>query len=127
MRKSCHLSPALLHWLEAESVSRIQRFKETLAEFPSGAPGAQVLMWATFIAAPDCVLPEHQAFFTKVLRQYYRRSGFENVLRGLEYLEGIWQRQLDLASATGKGVCHVGTEPETKMTCVALTEWNRTK
>lgn len=95
MRKSCHLNPALLHWLDAESVSRIQRFKETLAVFPPDAPGAQVLIWATFMAAPDCVLPEHQAFFTKVLRQYYKRSGFENVLRGLEHLEGIWQRRSD--------------------------------
>ncbi|KAH6691609.1 hypothetical protein F5X68DRAFT_252670 [Plectosphaerella plurivora] len=76
-----------------DSTSRVQRFKDTLVSFPPGAPGEQVLIWATFVAASDCLLAEHQSFFRGVLRRLYEMIGFANLLKGIEQLEIIWQRR----------------------------------
>lgn len=74
------------------SIFRVQRFKELLEWFPPDSPGEQVLIWASFIAASDCVLDEHKAFFEDLFQRYYQRSGFLNVLRGLQLLRKIWAR-----------------------------------
>lgn len=76
----------------SESIGRVQRFKETLEAFPHGSPGQQVLVWATFVAASDCLLDEHKAFFEGVLLEHYARNGFVNLLRAIEYLRKIWAR-----------------------------------
>ncbi|KAL0929700.1 uncharacterized protein CTRU02_215343 [Colletotrichum truncatum] len=78
---------------DTESICRVQRFKETLELFPSGSPGKQVLIWATFVAASDCILEEHKTFFTNTFVNFYKRSGFENILRGLEHLKMAWARR----------------------------------
>lgn len=77
----------------SDSTTLVQRFKQTLEHFPHELPGEQVLVWATFIAASDCVLDEHKAFFEDVFLRYFVRSGFRNVLRGLDQLRKIWARR----------------------------------
>ncbi|KAB2570643.1 hypothetical protein DBV05_g10694 [Lasiodiplodia theobromae] len=77
----------------SDSTTLVQRFKHTLESFPHDLPGEQVLVWATFIAASDCVLDEHKAFFEDVFLRYFVRSGFRNVLRGLDQLRKIWARR----------------------------------
>lgn len=74
------------------SVFRVQRFIDTLDTFPFDSPGEQVLVWASFIAASACVLDEHKAFFEGYLFQHYVRSGFLNLVKGLEHLRLIWAR-----------------------------------
>ncbi|KAK2731399.1 hypothetical protein CKAH01_09047 [Colletotrichum kahawae] len=76
----------------AESICRVQRFKETFKSFPTGSPGKQVLIWATFVAASDSVLEEHKSFFRQVFASFYERSGFENLRKGMDQLERVWKR-----------------------------------
>lgn len=75
-----------------DSICRVQRFKETLEALPSDSPAQKVLVWATFVAASDCRLDEHKGFFEGVLARHYARSGFRNVLKGLESLRRMWAR-----------------------------------
>ncbi|KAE9570001.1 hypothetical protein CGMCC3_g13854 [Colletotrichum fructicola] len=77
----------------AESICRVQRFKETFESFPAGSPGKQVLIWATFMAASDSVLEEHKSFFREVFASFYKRSGFENLRKGMDQLERVWKRR----------------------------------
>ncbi|KAF7561537.1 hypothetical protein G7046_g2605 [Stylonectria norvegica] len=76
----------------SNSISRVQHFKETLEAMPRNSQGEQVLVWASFVAASDCLLEEHRVFFEGVFRRHHARSGFGNLLRGLEYLRKIWAR-----------------------------------
>ena len=75
-----------------DSINRVQRFKETWEAFPHNAQGEQVLVWASFVAASDCLLDEHREFFERVFMRHHARNGFGNVLRGLECLRKIWAR-----------------------------------
>lgn len=76
-----------------DTTSLIQYFKVTLEKFPPTAPGEHVLIWAIYIVAADCTLPEHKAYFDFILHRYHARSGFVNILRGLEKLHDIWDRR----------------------------------
>jgi hypothetical protein len=77
----------------SDSILRLQHFKETLEAFPHEAPGGHVLIWATFIAASDCILEEHKAFFETALLRIFVRNGFVNVLYGLDLLRKIWAQR----------------------------------
>lgn len=76
-----------------QSITRLQRFKDALEAFPTGSPGKQVLIWATFIAASDCILEEHKIFFENALLENYNRSKFVNLLKGIAQLRYIWARR----------------------------------
>ncbi|KAH7268943.1 hypothetical protein B0J15DRAFT_391281 [Fusarium solani] len=78
-----------------ESINRVQRFIDTLEEFPEDTPGKQVLTWACFIAASDCRLAEHKEFFSEFFLNRYARNGFMNLTMGLEALRKIWARKPD--------------------------------
>ncbi|KAM5347958.1 hypothetical protein ACJ41O_007782 [Fusarium nematophilum] len=77
----------------AASIYGIQRFIETVKAFPKDSQGQHVLIWATFIAGPDCILEEHKAFFEDMLLRHYARNGFYNVMKGLQHLRSIWARK----------------------------------
>ncbi|KAF4463818.1 hypothetical protein FALBO_9349, partial [Fusarium albosuccineum] len=79
----------------ADSITRVEHFKETLEAFPPGAPGEQVIIWASFVAAASCLLDEHMQFFEEVFMRHYLRSGFANLITGLEVLRKIWARKPD--------------------------------
>ncbi|RSL77334.1 hypothetical protein CEP51_009158 [Fusarium floridanum] len=79
----------------ADSITRVEHFKETLEAFPLGAPGEQVMVWASFVAAASCLLDEHMEFFEHVFMRHYMRSGFSNLVSGLEALRKIWSRKPD--------------------------------
>ncbi|KAM6508240.1 hypothetical protein FALCPG4_018121 [Fusarium falciforme] len=76
-----------------ECISRVQRFIDTLEEFPADTPGKQVLTWACFIVASDCRLAEHKEFFTNFFMNRYARNGFMNLTMGLDALRKIWARK----------------------------------
>ncbi|KAF4976009.1 hypothetical protein FZEAL_7265 [Fusarium zealandicum] len=75
------------------SVARLQRFIETLEKVPRTSPVEHMLIWTTFVAASDCQLDEHKAYFEGVLRKHHARSGFGNLLKGIESLRKIWSRK----------------------------------
>lgn len=74
------------------SIQRVQRFIDTLQAFPPNSPGEQVLIWASFIAASDCLLDEHKAFFERTFQRHHARNGFSNLPRGVDHLHEIWAR-----------------------------------
>ncbi|CAH0056918.1 unnamed protein product [Clonostachys solani] len=77
----------------ANSIARVQHFKETLEAYPAGAPGEQVLIWASFVAASGSQTEEHMEFFENVFLRHYARNGFGNIRRALEYLRKVWARE----------------------------------
>ncbi|KAM0228546.1 hypothetical protein ACHAPO_010623 [Fusarium lateritium] len=76
-----------------ESIRRVQRFIDTFEAFPEDAPGKQVLVWATFIAALDCRLADHKEWFSAFLLKHYARNGFQNTSLGVEALRKVWSRK----------------------------------
>ncbi|KAL0768647.1 hypothetical protein CaCOL14_009622 [Colletotrichum acutatum] len=77
-----------------KSVERVQLFIETFQSFPTNSPGREVLIWAFFMAASGCATDEHKEFFRITLREFHQKSRFENILKALNHLERIWDRQL---------------------------------
>ncbi|OBS29474.1 hypothetical protein FPOA_03411 [Fusarium poae] len=75
------------------SVARVQRFIETLGQIPQTSPIAHILIWTTFVAASDAQLEEHKLYFEDALRMHHARSGFGNLLKGIEALKRIWGRK----------------------------------
>lgn len=78
---------------DCDAIARVQCFKETLEGFPGNAQGYQVLICATYLAALDCLLEEHKRFFKEALLLHHRRSGFNNILKGVEQLEMLWAKR----------------------------------
>ena len=68
----------------------VDKYMRTMERLPLGSLGEHTLVFATFIAASESVLPEHQQFFTDALLEHHRRNGFANILRALEHLRRIW-------------------------------------
>lgn len=75
-------------------VERVQFFIETFQSFPANSSGREVLIWAFFVAASGCTTDEHKEFFRITLRECHQKSRFENILKALNHLERIWDRQL---------------------------------
>ncbi|KAM0352347.1 hypothetical protein ACHAPU_002012 [Fusarium lateritium] len=75
------------------SVARVQRFIGALELIPDTSPVAHMLIWTTFVAASDAQLEEHKTYFEGVLRRHHARSGFGNLLKGVESLKRIWGRK----------------------------------
>ncbi|SCO78118.1 uncharacterized protein FRV6_02331 [Fusarium oxysporum] len=76
-----------------DSVARVQRFIEALEQFPETSPVAHMLIWTTFVAASDAQLEEHKVYFENILRRHHARSGFGNLLKGIEALKRMWSRK----------------------------------
>lgn len=79
--------------IDPSSVSRVQRFIETLGQIPHNSPVAHMLIWTTFVAASDAQLDEHKAYFEETLRRHHARNGFGNLLKGIEALKRLWSRK----------------------------------
>lgn len=75
------------------SIARVQRFIETLGQIPHTSPIAHILIWTTFVAASDAQLDQHKTYFEDELRRHHARSGFGNLLKGIEALKRIWARK----------------------------------
>jgi hypothetical protein len=75
------------------SVARVQRFIGALEKIPDTSPVAHMLVWTTFVAASDAQLEEHKMYFEDVLRKHHARSGFGNLLKGIEALKRMWGRK----------------------------------
>lgn len=72
----------------------VEQFKTTMETFPAGSPGEHVLVFATFIAAAESVLLEHQEYFTDVLLRHHKRNGFANISLALDHLSRIWSGRI---------------------------------
>ena len=68
----------------------IDHFINKLKRLPEQSPGYHTLVWATFIAAAESVLPEQQDYLAEVLMGHWRRNGFTNILAALQYLREMW-------------------------------------
>jgi hypothetical protein len=79
--------------INPSSVARVQRVIETLRRIPHTSPIAHILIWTTFVAASDAQLDEHKTYFEDELRRHHARSGFGNLLKGIEALKRIWARK----------------------------------
>ncbi|KAI6763886.1 hypothetical protein HG530_007675 [Fusarium avenaceum] len=79
--------------IPARSSLRVQRFISALEQIPDTSPVAHMLVWTTFVAASDAQLEEHKIYFEDVLRRHHARSGFGNLLKGIEALKRIWGRK----------------------------------
>ncbi|RGP70129.1 acriflavine sensitivity control acr-2 [Fusarium sporotrichioides] len=79
--------------INPSSVARVQRVIETLGRIPHTSPIAHILIWTTFVAASDAQLDEHKTYFEDELRRHHARSGFGNLLKGIEALKTIWARK----------------------------------
>ncbi|WAO94393.1 Hypothetical protein NCS54_01197500 [Fusarium falciforme] len=76
-----------------DSICRLNRFRRSFEDFPDDAPGKHALVWPTFIAASCSILDEHKEFFKAALLRFHSRSRFNNILRGLEHLQYLWDRR----------------------------------
>ena len=68
----------------------VNQFRSTLDTFPSGPLSENVLTWPIFIAALESTTPEQQQYFTQRLLAHHSRSGFANILTGVEQLKWVW-------------------------------------
>lgn len=69
----------------------IDGFISTLEMLPPASPGEHVLVWPCFIAAAESRLPEHRAYFERLLSRQHARNGFANISKALDLLQTIWR------------------------------------
>ncbi|KAM0548188.1 hypothetical protein ACHAPJ_009986 [Fusarium lateritium] len=79
--------------LNPSSIARVRRFIASLEKIPHTSPVEHMLIWTTFVAASDAQLDEHKAYFESVLLRHHARSGFGNLLKGIEALKRMWARK----------------------------------
>ncbi|KAF4963206.1 hypothetical protein FSARC_8784 [Fusarium sarcochroum] len=77
----------------AISIARVHHFNETLELFSPETPGDHIIIWAVFVAAASCILDKDMEFFEQMFMRHFLRSGFANLLSGLELLRKIWKRK----------------------------------
>lgn len=57
------------------------------------APGSHTMVWPAFVAAAESRSIEDKTFFTAILRRIWDSTGYANVLKALDVLPEIWERQ----------------------------------
>lgn len=71
----------------------IARLRMLFDRVDSAAAGAHVVVWPAFVAAAEARTSEERTYFSDVLRRLWESTGYANVLKGLEALPTIWERQ----------------------------------
>lgn len=87
--------PPLTHLLE--------EFNLVLGHLEPGHAGEHTLVWATFLAAAESVMPAHRECLGNALLRHHQRNGFSNILLALEHLRKIWDER-DRADRNGGDV-----------------------
>ncbi|KAI1088765.1 hypothetical protein F5B19DRAFT_408435 [Rostrohypoxylon terebratum] len=70
----------------------VSRFRLMLESVPQDVELEHVLVWPVFIAASASFIEEHNIYFTQFLERQFSRSGFANVIKAIESLRRIWER-----------------------------------
>ncbi|KAI1443563.1 hypothetical protein F5Y02DRAFT_419850 [Annulohypoxylon stygium] len=70
----------------------VSRFRLMLESVPQDVEAEHVLVWPVFIAASASFIEEHNIYFTQFLERQFSRSGFANVIKAIESLRRIWER-----------------------------------
>lgn len=73
-------------------VDMVERFIDTMESYPTDCPGEHILVFATFFAAAESVLPQHQEYFTNALSKHHQRNGFSNIPLAINHLKRIWSK-----------------------------------
>lgn len=71
-------------------IAMVEKFIDTMNLYPAGAPGEHILVFATFFAAAESVLPEHRQYFINALQTHHRRNGFRNIPLAIDHLQRLW-------------------------------------
>lgn len=74
-------------------VEMVETFIATMESYPAGYPGEHILVFATFLAAAESTLPDHQEYFVNTLQKHHVRNGFKNIPVAIDHLRRIWLRQ----------------------------------
>ncbi|KAF3762766.1 hypothetical protein M406DRAFT_333137 [Cryphonectria parasitica EP155] len=80
---------------EADDIisQRVVHMRRLFEQVDSSAPGAHALVWPAFVAAAESRREDDREFFSAALRQIWESTGYGNVLKGLNALPEIWERQ----------------------------------
>ncbi|CAH0045741.1 unnamed protein product [Clonostachys solani] len=72
---------------------RIARMRRLLEQVDPSSPGAHTIAWPAFMAASEASKEEDRQFFCATLERVWASTRYANVLRGLNALPMIWERQ----------------------------------
>lgn len=72
---------------------RIAHIRGLFEQVDPSAPGSHTIVWPAFIAAAESREEDNREFFSSILRRLWRSTGYANVLRGLDALPALWERQ----------------------------------
>lgn len=72
---------------------RIAHIRALFGQVDPSAPGSHTIVWPAFIAAAESREKEDREFFSSILRRLWQSTGYANVLRGLDALPELWERQ----------------------------------
>lgn len=108
LRASSASSPGQSNSVDAVMLGHVAGIRVLLEQVDPASPGAHTLVWPIFVAAAEARTRYDRNFFSAALRRIWDRTGYANVLRGLEALPGIW------ASQASKGPRWTAALPELK-------------
>lgn len=72
---------------------RIAHIRGLFEQVDPAAPGSHTIVWPAFIAAAESREEDNREFFSSILRRLWQSTGYANVLRGLDALPVLWERQ----------------------------------
>lgn len=72
---------------------RIAHIRSLFEQVDPSAPGSHTIVWPAFIAAAESREEENREFFSSILKRLWQSTGYANVLRGLDALPALWERQ----------------------------------
>lgn len=72
---------------------RIAHMRGLFEQVDPSAPGSHTIVWPAFIAAAESREEDNREFFSSILRRLWQSTGYANVLRGLDALPALWERQ----------------------------------
>lgn len=72
---------------------RVARMRRLLGLVDPSSPGAHTIAWPAFMAAAEANKEEDRQFFCATLERVWASTRYANVLRGLNALPMIWERQ----------------------------------
>lgn len=72
---------------------RIAHIRGLFEQVDPAAPGSHTIVWPAFIAAAESREEDNREFFSSILRRLWQSTGYANVLRGLDALPELWERQ----------------------------------
>lgn len=72
---------------------RIAHIRGLFEQVDPSAPGSHTIVWPAFIAAAESREEDNREFFSSILRRLWQSTGYANVLRGLDALPALWERQ----------------------------------